>query len=207
MSPRLLPDNRPDPHMFANPRKDNSVPPPPSSPIKGFAQPLPMWLPAWAQHLRCSPHPLQQCKNPAKATSQGLVPVLGHKSRVRQRRQLHSGPHPMGRRDSPLPRLLGFILFGRMELHSGFPRGPRNPILSKCRCPPRLPDLPPPLSSLRGPPPLQDHSRSDDLVCGRVRPHRRLPVVSGQYPPPPGTLQEFRKTGPPPRRLLQVFGC
>jgi len=86
-----------------------------------------MRLAPWTQHLRRMPHPHQQRQDPAEAPSQGLLPVSGHKGRVRQRRQQHFGPHPKGERDTPLSGLLGFVLLMGTKLHPDFPRGPRTP--------------------------------------------------------------------------------
>jgi len=69
--------------FFKDPREDNSISPPTFGKVDGPTPPQLMRLPAWALHLRCSPHTLQLPKNPTKATPQGLVLVLGHQSRVR----------------------------------------------------------------------------------------------------------------------------
>ena len=79
----LLQDNSPNPHVFEDSRENNSIPPLSGGQIKGSAQPQPMLLPAWAQHISCGPPPLQRRKDPTKTMSQDLVHVLGHTTRVR----------------------------------------------------------------------------------------------------------------------------
>jgi len=144
----------------------------------------------WAQPLRCVPHPHQQRQNPAEASSQGLLPVFGYKGGVRQYRQQHFGPDPNERRDTPLSGLLGFVLPRGTKLHPNLPRGPRDCGPRHCPRPPRIPDLPAPLSPLCGTTALQDPAGPDDLICGRLRPYSSRPLLPWQHPPAAGTLRE-----------------
>jgi len=89
-----------------------------------------------------------------------------------------------------------------MKLHPHLPRGPWDSGPRQCKCPPGVPDLPPPLSPPPGPAALQDPSGCDDFIYGQLRPHGRLPLLPWQHPPSPGTLRYARSEGVPPRCLL-----